>query len=83
MLADLREKTRDVQMETVQIDFDGVRSVSYSFIDEFIGELVQAAGAKAPRCINVPSDAARAIERSLKCRGLEAEHVLSDALEAA
>ncbi len=83
MLADLREKTRDVPLETVRIDFGGVRSVSYSFVDEFIGELAQAAGTNAPRCINVSPVAARTIERSLRRRGLDSEQILADSLEAA
>jgi hypothetical protein len=83
MLADLREKTRDVPLETVRIDFAGVRSVSYSFVDEFIGELAQAAGTNAPRCINVSPAAARTIERSLRRRGLDFEQILADSLEAA
>lgn len=81
MLADLRQKTSGVPLETVSIDFSDVRSVSYSFIDEFIGELVQSAGRTAtPRCVNVPPAAARTIERSLRRRGLDVERVLADAL---
>lgn len=83
MLADLREKTHDVPLETVRIDFDGVRSVSYSFVDEFIGELAQTAGADAPKCINVSPAAARTIERSLRRRGIAIEHILADALQTA
>jgi hypothetical protein len=83
MLADLREKARGIPLETVRIDFGGVRSASYSFVDEFIGELVQNAGTKAPRCINVSPAAARTIEESLRRRGLDVESVLSEALETA
>jgi hypothetical protein len=82
MLADLREKARGVPLETVVIDFNGVRSVSYSFVDEFIGELVQSAGTNAPRCVNVSAGAARTIERSLRRRGLPIEHVLRASLAA-
>jgi anti-anti-sigma regulatory factor len=80
MLADLRKKTSGVPLETVSIDFSDVRSVSYSFIDEFIGELVQSGGTATPRCVNVPAAAARTIERSLRRRGLDVERVLADAL---
>ena len=83
MLADLSEKTRGVPLETVRIDFGRVRSVSYSFVDEFVGELAQKAGTGAPRCINVSPAAARTIERSLRRRGLSVEHILADTLEHA
>lgn len=83
VLADLRKKTRGVALESVRIDFGGVRSVSYSFIDEFIGELAQTSGAAAPRCINVSPAAARTIERSLRRRGLAFEQILADSLEIA
>ena len=83
MLADLREKARNVPLDDVRVDFEGVRSVSYSFIDEFIGELAQTAGTEAPRCINVSPATARTIERSLRRRGIDIDRILSDALEAA
>lgn len=83
MLGDLLAKARGVPLETVRIDFDGVRSASYSFIDEFIGELVQKAAASPPRCINVSPVAARTIERSMRRRGLSVDGVLADSLEPA
>jgi hypothetical protein len=83
VLADLREKSRGVPLETVLIDFAGVRSVTYSFIDEFIGALAQTTDRQVPRCINVPPEAARTIERSLRRRGLGIDRVLQDSLETA
>lgn len=83
VLADFRERTRGVPLETVRIDFSDVRSVSYSFIDEFIGELAQETRAAGPRCVNVSATGASTIERSLRRRGLSVEHFLSDALAAA
>lgn len=83
ILADLRERTAGASM--VAIDFADVRSVSYSFVDEFIGQLTQDASASEPaaRFVNVPPAAARTIERSLRRRGLDPECVLESTLENA
>ncbi len=83
ILADLREKTADAP---VTIDFSGVMSLSYSFVDEFIGQLLEDAstsGEVLPTFANVPPSAGRTIERSLSRRGVGPEAVLSQALEAA
>jgi hypothetical protein len=82
ILADLREKTASVA--TVAIDFSDVRSVSYSFVDEFIGELMQhAPETEAVTLVNVPPSAARTIERSLRRRGIDPARALASVLEAA
>ena len=83
MLADLREQVGSAPMESVVIDFGGVRSVSYSFVDEFIGELMQSAGSSVPTLVNVPAFAARTIERSLHRRGVNAGQGIDAALEPA
>jgi anti-anti-sigma regulatory factor len=85
MLADFRETIVSAKTEPVEIDFSEVRSVSHSFVDEFIGELMtDTAGLEAmPSLVNVSPSAARTIERSLRRRGFDPEPILSDALEAA
>jgi anti-anti-sigma regulatory factor len=76
MLADLQAKCDGAR--TVTIDFSDVRSVSYSFVDEFLGQLVQST-AVSPALVNVPPMAARTIERSLRRRGLDPDQVLLQA----
>ena len=84
MLADIREERGDSMM-SMTIDFSGVRSLSYSFVDEFLGEMLQDAAAHHahPVLTNVPPTVSRTIERSLRRRGLDAEKLLRDALEVA
>lgn len=67
----------------VTIDFDGVQSASYSFLDEFIGKLVESMTPNAPRLVNVPPMIARTIESSLRRRGLDADGTLAASLEVA
>ena len=77
-LADLREKMAGAR--TVVIDFSNVRGLSYSFVDEFIWQLMQdvaASGATQPVLANVPPSAARTIERSLRRRRVDVERVLA------
>lgn len=86
VLADLREKMGNAPDVQVQIDFAGIRSVSYSFVDEFVGELMQAidaADAIVPAFVNVPASAVRTIERSLRRRGVDTELCLSQDLQTA
>src|SRR5688572_10806043 len=84
MLADLREKAGEAAIPSVVIDFAEVKSVSYSFIDEFIGELFAAADQdQLPTLANVPPAAARTIERSLQRRGVDLEPALDGSLETA
>jgi hypothetical protein len=84
MLADIREERGDSTM-SMTIDFSGVRSLSYSFVDEFLGEMLQDAAAHQahPVLTNVPPAVSRTIERSLRRRGLDAQKLLHDALELA
>ena len=81
--ADLREKTGDGSLADVVINFEDILSVTYSFADEFIGQLVQDAGDGIPRCVNVAPGIARTIERSLKKRSLDTSQVLEDCLQVA
>ena len=56
--------------ETVIIDFDEVRSASYSFLDEFVGELA-ARLEPSPELINVPQKISETIAESLRNRRLD------------
>jgi len=58
----------------VEIDFEGVQSVSYSFVDEFLGALVERASrpnAFDVAVINAPTRFQRVIDGSLASRGLD------------
>jgi hypothetical protein len=66
--------------ETVVIDFDQVRDASYSFLDEFVGELAARLD-PSPELINVPQKISETIAESLRNRGLDSSIAVS--LEAA
>jgi len=83
MRADLLERMNAAPGDRHVIDFDGVLSASYSFIDEFLGALIQQVGDSAPEIANVPPAVARTIERSLTRRGLDAHRVLAASLQTA
>jgi STAS-like domain of unknown function (DUF4325) len=83
MRADLLEKIAASPYDEHIVDFDGVLSASYSFIDEFIGELAQSMGDAFPEVIAVPPAVCRTIERSLSRRGLDVERILSACLHTA
>jgi hypothetical protein len=59
----------------VEVDFENVRNVSYSFADEFVGELLERVehGVYACRVVltHVPPNAERVIAGSLQRRGLK------------
>lgn len=57
--------------EPVVLDFAGVLSASYSFLDEFVGKLAQAMSPNEPALVNVSPDVAATIENSLRRRGLD------------
>jgi len=57
--------------DSLLVDLDQVLSVSYSFVDEFIGEFAAKNDGNPPAFANVPPTAARAIARSLANRGFE------------
>lgn len=57
--------------KTVVIDFDGVRSASYSFLDEFVGVLAELLDPRRPELVNVPETISETIVRSLRRRGLD------------
>lgn len=84
MLRELRASAVEAPPESLTIDFTGVRSMSYSFTDEFVGAMVQDAVATGapPLLVNPTPKVARLIERSLTRRGLNAEQLLASALEA-
>lgn len=66
--------------ETVVIDFGEVRNASYSFLDEFVGELAAKLD-PSPEFVNVPQKIADTIAESLRNRGLDPNLAVS--LEAA
>lgn len=78
--ADLLESIAQTTAGTTVIDFADVRSASYSFIDEFIGELVGSIGTDALELVNMSSTIAETVERSLRRRGLGPERVLAGLL---
>jgi STAS-like domain of unknown function (DUF4325) len=67
--------------DTVVIDFDEVLSASYSFLDEFVGVLVEELSPRRPELINVPQTILETIARSLRRRGLDPS--IAASLEAA
>jgi anti-anti-sigma regulatory factor len=83
MRADLLERMDAARGVRFIIDFDGVLSASYSFIDEFLGALIQEMGDSAPEIANVSPAVAKTIERSLTRRGLDADRVLAASLQTA
>ena len=80
MLRDLHSWRGSTPVDDITIDFAGVRSSSYSFVDEFVGELFESA---SPRLVHVPPSAARSIERSFRLRGIDIDSALADCLELA
>lgn len=75
LLADLAKKRahRDDDPYVV-IDFEGVHSVTSSFVDEFLGKLMQRAhdeGTVAPELINLAPNVERRVRRTLRYRGLD------------
>lgn len=82
MRAELLE-ARNVANSPLTIDFAGVQSASYSFLDEFVGKLAESMAPEAPRLLNLPPMIARTIESSLRRRGIDSERILSASLETA
>lgn len=71
VLADLEAEFGRTHSEPVTIDFAGVVSISYSFADEFVGELNDRAAAgrlPRPQLENVDPRLQRVIDRSLRTR---------------
>lgn len=83
MRAELLEMIDRAPSETMTIDFAGVQSASYSFLDEFVGKLAEATAPNTPKLVNVPPMIARTIESSIRRRGLDAERILVASLEVA
>lgn len=71
---------------TVEVDFDGVRSISYSFADEFVGELLERASAGRYRCslvlTNLSPESERVIADSLHRRHVDASAWLGETFAA-
>jgi hypothetical protein len=71
MRRDALERLSGAPVTSLIIDLDGVLSVSYSFVDEYIGELTEMSGGHAPSFANMSPLAARTISSSLANRGFE------------
>jgi hypothetical protein len=73
LLALLEEQARSASV--VEIDFEGVKGVSYSFADEFVGELAERNSKRNAKfeiaLAHVPRSAERVIFGSLERRGLD------------
>jgi hypothetical protein len=73
-LLDVLEQEAD-SVTSVEIDFDGVRSVGYSFADEFMGELAERAsrrdGSIEISLVNASDRVERVILGSLERRGVD------------
>lgn len=72
MLSDLESRLDDSDA-SITLDFEGVKHVSYSFADEFIGKLVQRAhdgDVAPPTLVNVGPSVYDVIELNLRSRGL-------------
>jgi STAS-like domain of unknown function (DUF4325) len=72
LLALLEREAKDASV--VEIDFEDVRNVSYSFVDEFVGELAERASRRDAFEIalaNVPARMERIIASSLERRGVD------------
>jgi STAS-like domain of unknown function (DUF4325) len=63
----------------IVVDLADVISVSYSFVDELVSSLTELIKADRLEFANVPPQAARTIERSLKRRGLSEDCLLAAA----
>ncbi len=73
LLVDLQQQVGDLDTTPLVLDFDGVRDVSYSFTDEFVGTLIQRAideRATAPSLINMAPAVHEMINLNLGARGL-------------
>jgi len=55
------------------IDFEGVRSISHSFADEFLGKILQRAAdrGRSVALINLEGKASETVEEMLRYRGLD------------
>jgi hypothetical protein len=75
LLAELHSEAEAEAANVVQVDFEGVESISYSFADEFVGTLMQRAesGEYGFDVVleGVPTQHRSVILRSLRNRGLE------------
>ncbi len=74
--AELAEQVRELvpAAERVEVDFSGLLSISYSFADEFAGELTAKAAARpAPKLcfVGMAPDVERVVRRCFTNRGLD------------
>jgi hypothetical protein len=73
LLVDLETCLLSNPRDEVVLDFEGVKHVSFSFVDEFVGRLVQRAEdnrAEVPRLTNLTPDVAAIVSMSLRSREL-------------
>ncbi|MEA2372633.1 MAG: hypothetical protein QOH12_3027 [Solirubrobacteraceae bacterium] len=79
MLTDLESRVSEAQGPIV-LDFEGVKHVSYSFADEFVGKLMQRAhdtGSPLPELVNIDQRTVYdVIELNLRSRDLDSAQVL-------
>jgi hypothetical protein len=84
LLALLEQSVDDVG--AVQVDFAGVRNISYSFADEFVGELLERASTGRYPCpivlLNTNTESERVIADSLRRRRLDSTTWLGEASAA-
>lgn len=73
VLADLHEQLDPLSGPALELDFEGVRDVSYSFADELVGTLVQRAcdaEVEIPILVNVAPEVLATIRLNLDTREL-------------
>lgn len=80
---DLLKQLGDLPNASLTFDFDAVISVSYSFIDELIGDLSERMAPSAPEVVKASPKILRTIEKSLRNRRLDPERVLAGSLQHA
>jgi len=63
----------ELSYEPDVIDFKGVRSISHSFADEFLGKILQRADdqGRSVRLVNLEGQASDSVEGMLRYRGLD------------
>jgi hypothetical protein len=73
LLADLQETLGDIDAAPLTLDFEGVRDVSFSFVDEFVATLIQRAldeQIEPPILVNMAPAVHDMISLNLRSRGL-------------
>lgn len=78
--SEIQEQAQDA--DVLVLDFTDVFSVTYSFADEFVGGLVQAAGGANPRVVIESADVAIAEMIDLSLRKRDIESAVADLVAA-